>query len=602
MPERNLRSSQVVVPFGVGAIVDFPDESLMTCSIDYWQGGERINDERLQRRLSKFGIRNFRKPPIKDNGGSIPFVRFPKWMFCPQCRKFKPVEQWQQEYKERRSKNFDIPKCSICNSKLVPSRFVIACSHGHIDDFPWIEWVHRNSGICTAPQLKISTGTGSSGLSGIKVECEYCEASETMNRAFAKGELGKIKKCSGNKPWELGKKDDCGLPLTTLQRGGSNVYFPNLISSIYIPEDPVDLVDIIKGTSAWNNIHNTVELEKNENFIEFIARTISDEINQDYDRVLKCLNQMICNNYVKDEEKNEISEIQYRYREYEAFCGMSDIDPSSRDFVIEMIRSEQYGLDYINRIILAHKLREIRVLLSFTRLKPIDSHEDLFDEEQSEVDIKPQLVSNNLHHNGWLPAIESRGEGIFIKFNSKLLNNWASQVGVKRRADIINERYRKVVLERGGKVRRITPKFILLHTFSHLLIRQLSFEAGYSSASLRERIYCNESINQPSMEGILIYTASGDSDGTLGGLVREGRPDYFPSIVQNSIEKAEWCSSDPLCQESSGQGLDALNLSACHACVLLPETSCEERNRFLDRVLLTGKIKNQEIGFFNFIK
>ncbi len=599
MPERKMRSSQIIVPFGVGAIADFPDESLMTCSIDYWHGGEIIHDDRLQKRL---GVGWFRKPPLKEHGYYIPFVRFPRWLFCPSCRDLKPVERWNKEYQERKNKSFIIPQCSICDSKLVPSRFVVACPHGHIDDFPWIEWVHRKERLCNKPELKITTGTGSSGLSGINVKCTKCKASETMNRAFSKGELDKIKKCYGNKPWELGKHEKCDQSLTTLQRGGSNVYFPNLISSIYIPQKNSSLMEIIKKSHGWNAL-STAGIEDMDNILEPMAKSISNEINYDIETVKKCLNQLIYNNFNGAED---IGEVLYRYDEYKAFSGELEVDIDSGNFVVETIDSGQYGFNFIDKIILAHKIREIRALLNFTRLKPLDSNEHPDDKDESEEftdnKIKPQMISNNLNSKGWLPAIETKGEGIFIKFNSNVLKSWCQQEDVLNRANIINERYKKVILEKRGKSRQITPKFILLHTLSHLLIRHLSFEAGYSSASLRERIYCNETENQPSMEGILVYTASGDSDGTLGGLVREGRPDYFPSIVQNCIEKAGWCSSDPLCQDSTGQGLDSLNLSACHACVLLPETSCEERNRFLDRVLLTGKIDNPELGFFNFNK
>src|SRR5690606_39154081 len=138
---------------------------------------------------------------------------------------------------------------------------------------------------------------------------------------------------------------------------------------------------------------------------------------------------------------------------------------------------------------------------------------------------------------------------------------------------------------------------IFLHTLAHLLIRQLSFECGYGSASLRERIYCNESADQPNMAGILIYTASGDADGTLGGLVRQGKPDFFSALVSKAVASGYWCSSDPLCIESQGQGLGSLNLAACHACALLPETSCEEFNRLLDRGLVVGTPENPSHGY-----
>jgi hypothetical protein len=135
---------------------------------------------------------------------------------------------------------------------------------------------------------------------------------------------------------------------------------------------------------------------------------------------------------------------------------------------------------------------------------------------------------------------------------------------------------------------------------AHILIRQLSFECGYSIASLRERIYARtpDTGKEPAA-GILIYTAAGDSEGTLGGLVREGKASRILPTILRAIQSAEWCSSDPLCRESQGQGLYAMNLAACHACSLLPETSCTMSNRLLDRIMLLGSLDGSVPGFFS---
>ena len=142
----------------------------------------------------------------------------------------------------------------------------------------------------------------------------------------------------------------------------------------------------------------------------------------------------------------------------------------------------------------------------------------------------------------------------------------------------------------------ITPKHVLIHTFAHLLINQLVYDCGYGSASLRERIYSADGENP--MSGVLIYTAAGDSEGTMGGLVRMGQPGYLETVVAKALEKARWCSSDPVCIESHGQGPDSCNLGACHSCALLPETSCEEQNRLLDRGVVIGTIDSPDAGFF----
>ena len=143
-----------------------------------------------------------------------------------------------------------------------------------------------------------------------------------------------------------------------------------------------------------------------------------------------------------------------------------------------------------------------------------------------------------------------------------------------------------------------SARYVLLHTLSHLLIRQLSLECGYSGASIKERIYSTWPGSSEVMAGILLYTSSSDSDGSLGGLVRQGHPNEFEKIFRNMLQDAFWCSSDPICIQSKAQGYDSLNFAACHACTLLPETSCEMRNCLLDRASISGTLEDRDKGFF----
>jgi hypothetical protein len=199
----------------------------------------------------------------------------------------------------------------------------------------------------------------------------------------------------------------------------------------------------------------------------------------------------------------------------------------------------------------------------------------------------------------WYPAYQARGEGIFIEFEQTDICGWLNQnTVVADRVALINANYSKSFIGENHP-RRVTPKFVLLHTLAHLLIKQLSFECGYSIASLSERIYCSDESGETTLAGILIYTASGDSEGTLGGLVRQGRPDALPRIFRKAVSEAKACSNDPVCILSRGQGRESLNLAACHACALLPETCCEERNGFLDRGLVVGTYNARSTGFYS---
>ncbi len=194
------------------------------------------------------------------------------------------------------------------------------------------------------------------------------------------------------------------------------------------------------------------------------------------------------------------------------------------------------------------------------------------------------------------------GEGIFVTLDEEALCTWENQPEVKARAHLLSNRYLAAAEEHKRQVtREVTARMVLLHTLSHILINRLNYECGYSSASLRERIYVSQDKTHP-MAGILIYTSSGDSEGTLGGLVRMGEPAEFERVLARAIEGAQWCSADPVCMESAvqgGQGPDGLNGAACHSCTLLPETSCEEFNRLLDRGLLVGTFTNPSLGFFS---
>lgn len=292
----------------------------------------------------------------------------------------------------------------------------------------------------------------------------------------------------------------------------------------------------------------------------------------------------------EDEEETTLG-LAYKLEEYSALTGKVHLGALDGDFVREELSVGMYkNIPAIEQVALIHKVREVQALLGFTRWQPSE-----IDEEGNE--LRP-IVPIKEAQTDWLPANEVRGEGIFLCFDDNAISVWVEATPeVKHRAALITENYNNSPFgERRKKV--ITPKYIMLHTLAHLLIRQLSFECGYGIASLKERIYCCDDQGQ-SMSGILIYTASGDSEGTLGGLVRQGRPDTLPRIFHKAIQGALICSNDPVCSLSQGQGRDSLNLAACYSCTLVPETSCEAYNEFLDRGMIIGTCKNRNIGFFS---
>jgi len=251
------------------------------------------------------------------------------------------------------------------------------------------------------------------------------------------------------------------------------------------------------------------------------------------------------------------------------------------ELVIRVPQRSEYAADvrvWFSRITLVEKLRETRAFTGFSRVFTEDGR--TLAQRKDALWLTPPR-----RRASWLPAYVVFGEGLFLEFDEARLAAWEARRDVQARAAILAERFRTIRDERHLRERRVTPRLVLLHTFAHLLITRLTFECGYSSASLRERLFVSSNSETP-MAGVLIYTAAGDAEGTMGGLVRMGKPSNLEPVIRRAIAGAQWCSADPVCAETTAQGPMSLNMAACHGCALVPETACEEFNRFLDRTLL----------------
>lgn len=598
----SVRAAQAVLQYGVGAMVDFPDQTLVTAAPEYWSGDTmKVYDDRFARAL---GVDYFAIPT------KIAYARFPEWYFCPKCRRFQPLRKWIDEYKkvvnskivgqdEYMIENMQCPKCK---QDLVVARIVTVCEKGHLNDFPWIQWVHTKSKkpVCGMPALKFKTGaSGTEGLEGLSVSCS-CGATASLKGAFDKDCFKKLDQnagtnffgCSGNHPFRH-IHEKCPYYPKTVQRGASSVYFPVVYSSLVIPPYADKLNIKIEKSKTFEYCVTRISEEEPEDKPGVIKKWLpkwAEKIALEVGALKSDVEKILTRKWLEPAMlETDIADIQYRIDEYYALTG--EISSSSGkvlgDFSREEMDINEYKIPHIKSISLIDKVRVINALIGFSRINPAMNRND-----KGFVDVKEP-------NTRWYPAYEVRGEGIFIEFEQSDIDKWIEDnPAVTERARIIDDNYSASFI---GKThpRMITPKFIMLHTVSHLLISQLSFECGYSIASLSERLYCSEETDGKNMAGIFIYTASGDSEGTLGGLVRQGRPDAFPQILKKAIAHAQTCSNDPVCIMSKGQGRDSLNLAACHACGLLPETCCEEHNAFLDRGLVIGTYDNKGIGFWN---
>lgn len=604
---RPVRRNQLVSTFGIGSMIDLPrDESLMVAGLDAWPYARdalcpsewAVQEERLAARLRVHSLRlppDYRESQGVQNGGQrIPAVRFPRWHYCPRCGAMERLPL----FRSTRTKCHGRPgfSCSSLPERrrpfLIPVRIVAVCPAGHIEDFPFDTWAHGAQSR-EQHQLKYEALGSSAALSGIVIRCMDCHAKRTLAGAFdydqeRGGPLSRFGHvCSGLRPW-LGEHEHgeaCAQHLRVLQRGASNVYFPQTVSSIYLPlwgegSDPA-IVRIIEDAYYWEILSSG--LLDGSRIDPAKCAPMARHFGVDTEALRVAAQRRIDGVAAQDPLA---SEEEFRRSEYEAF--IAGRGGESTDLLVEVIGGGEYTppiSHFIRRVCLVRKLRETRAISGFTRVLP--------PEDPSDPRIQP-LSSRRL---SWLPATVVRGEGIFIEFDEGRLRRWQAGAFASRRAADLAAAYNRKRQERGQPDRVISAKFILLHTFAHLLIKQLSFDCGYGSASLRERLYCESEPDSAPMQGLLIYTASGDSEGTLGGLVRQGEPGRLEPIIMEAVRSASWCSSDPVCIESPGQGADSANLAACHGCALVSETSCEEGNRLLDRGTLVGPIWDRTLGF-----
>jgi hypothetical protein len=594
----SIRLSQTIAPFGVGAILDILGESLIACDLAHWgPAGEPLHLDRLERALGKAG---FRSAPSTSGfaagkGKGVPYVRFPRWLFCPNS-KCRTMKRWRR--------NDEIEgepaRCTHCDKQpqLVPMRFVAVCEKGHMDDVPWQAWAHSTSKEpkqlqCHSLNLALLSRGQSAGLDALLVHCRTCGAQRSLAGISKEGSLQDLPsrfadevRCVGTQPWQ--SRDSargCGAPLQVLQRGATNVYFASSTSALDIP--PSSDYDPFSELSLAIQSHpNFTALTAAPNgpaapfLIDAIAQSLGCEVS-----VVRGVLDALSDVRVESDEGDDLLT-----GEWNAFTEPDrDFDPRSRFIKIStpLVNPALPAPDAVRQlasqietVALATRLREVRALVSFGRYKPTS--------DEVPVDLYRGL--------DWLPAIEVYGEGIFIGFNEAAVQAWErAEVAASNVAAILEPRRQKSLM--AARLPQATSRYVMLHTFAHLLIRQLVFECGYSAASLRERIYSRTPKQGDPYAGILIYTSAGDVEGTLGGLVRQGKAPRLASSILKALERGSWCSSDPLCRENPGQGFASLNLAACHACCLLPETSCETGNRLLDRSLVIGNDHRGAPGF-----
>lgn len=605
-----IRRSQIVSSYGCGAIVDFPRLSGIMAGIDNWiiSDGKLPDDAKFQERnLQKMLGKDFFVQVSTDENAdkpfSIPVYRFPRYYYCPECHELDIYTRLGKPINNASEYNSPLycSKCKTADGKpvtLIPSRFIAACPNGHIDDFPYSWWVHRGSDKqCEKPQLYLEYKGNTGGLDSIIVSCK-CGASKSMAGCMDKNALISYK-CKGQMPW-LGFNEEnkpwykdpqnCNATMRTMQRSANNVYYAVTQSALTIPPWSSKIQRLLQKHD--DQFKGIFELRDNISLIEKMLKSHFERNKDTYKCSYDLFKKEAYRKY-RDSDTREITEEVLRIDEYAAFCD--EARNEENDFFCTRSSEVPDELqDYIDDIKIVSRLREVKVLKGFRRIDP--SYESDPQKRIEKGIFEREYTPISRENLNWLPAIQMFGEGIFIRFNEKSIKKWEEKN---------KGRYKSIAGRSEGTwvgnnmFDENHPRFILLHTIAHLLIRQFTAQCGYESASLREKIYSTFCNSNDEMCGILIYTSATDSDGSLGGLAREGDGIRLANTIFSMLENATWCSNDPICVDSPGQGYKSLNLAACHACALLPETSCEAANCLLDRAAVVGTPEERGIGYFS---
>lgn len=596
---------------GVGSVIDTPDASIIIETFDKWGYPNYFDNEikkhiilddrlvnRLRVRFPK--LKHLVSIPIEEDGWKTEVQPqanyFPKWFYCPRCKRFMKLSDWKKHWQGRQE--FDLqcfnPECK--GEHLEQVRFVMTCDDGHIQDLPWEFWNNREPIIenetedennneqeskskiklkyercCSEQELYYKISNENTDLSGIHIECKKCNKSATL-----KGVFGFSQKCGGRKYW-LGMQggqfagEQCEQKVAVKIKTSNSIYYANTLSSLWIPEKQIlDLTTEVR--TEIDAIVNDEDFEPKD--LEKFARRSGIAIE-------------IIHQYLDGADISYIPDIVYRQAEYDYFLNKDQPEDKAIRFRKINVKDQLYGFEKLVKI---DRLKKITVQTSFTRNAPIDTDSILIGDNGYEYEVKRQSISRNSFETRLLPAIENYGEGILFILDEEKLKEWKKNDTIKERvakiqayAEDSDWQFHKI------EAQKLTARKILIHTLSHLFIREFEYVCGYPMSSLQERLYVSENMN-----GFLISAYDG-TDGYLGGLTKLcNNLDKLEEIITSALQRAKDCSLDPICYENEGQGVAQLNLAACHSCTLVPDTSCEMSNLFLDRRLVIDK----EFGYF----
>lgn len=597
-----VRPSHLVTTSGVGAVVDLPAMSVVVRGLDSWSAERQdvILEPRLLeevRRVVGDSVRTLRSAPWDPQATDDPWTRvgvpvtpFPGWVRCPRCFRLGPLHGSQQfTLVHRYGRRPDLAKIvhAQCQHqtqtrdankrRCVPARFLVACEAGHLDDFPYVQFVHSTSTTpCGGPRLTMQDSASTLGPR-VTINCAECGASRNVQTASGRDGSANLPRCRGRHP-HLQTFEQCGRPLRLIVLGASNLWFGVTASALHLPQGS-GLDDLVR--EHWQ----VLSAQPNPDVLGAIIvgmdalRALRDVPVED---VWKQVEKVRAQDGPEAVEHGDLLDAEWQ------LLSRPTTEKQDDDFRAvanaDVPEGYQHLLDQVVRV---SRLREVQALVGFTRLGAPERR-----------DLQPaNLVRLRRGLTDWVPAVEKRGEGVFFELRESAVAAWEAQVDDHPRIAALRgaySRWRQAV-EQPADPAFPVARTLLLHTLSHLVIRQVSLECGYSSASIRERLY----LGNPGARtaGLLLSTAASDSEGTLGGLVALGETKHLTRLLDDAMRDAQRCSSDPLCAEHVPlTDSRTLHAAACHACLFVSETSCENNNRWLDRAVLVD-VAGNELAF-----
>jgi hypothetical protein len=593
-PHGHLRQSAVLRGAGPGAMVDMPNYAVIIGGLEFWKGEmKQLFEPRLTAKITQLlNVPDVKllMPPAASSDPTAPqngidAFRFPEWFTA--------------QYEERPSEGVRsrplVHQKALVNGRyqrdrkkfgIVPLRFVQACRNGHISDIDWYVFLHGKEGSCRRPLWLDERGT-SGDLADITIRCECGNAERSLAQATRPFTLGA---CLGQRPWlgaAAGEKC-CGVDGKVeynhlLIRSATNAYFAETMSVISLPDAGAALRAAVDP--VWEDFLKYVESAEDLTREKKKAKVAAALAGQNDADVLAEIQRRNSGTPVKLKPIKQ-DELDVLMKSAESLGE----DVPEGDFYARALPQHAKGsaiMDTIERVVLVHRLREVTAQVGFTRFQAAIPDID----GELDIDVRRAPLARE---TTWLPAVENRGEGVFVAFRQEAIGAWLQRPEVQKRGQALKIGFDRWKVQQGSDLEFPDLRYIMLHSLSHLLITAVSLEAGYSASSIRERVYVG-----PAGCGILLHTGSSDAEGTLGGLVQIGR--RLEHHLTQSLALGQLCSNDPVCAQHEPADVHEERFllgAACHGCLLIAETSCERRNEFLDRALVVATVDAHGAEFF----